>query len=84
MSEPTIKTRIVKCNVRCGKFAKSPIKQMIRAGGRYGSRGTDPWGFRCAGCRCEWDGLPLADIREVSCSNCYGDNIRLVAIRIEI
>lgn len=48
--------------------------------------GVEPETARCMDCGLAWSpSIPCGlDLKSVSCSNCYSDNVMLVAIRVEM
>lgn len=39
--------------------------------------------FQCLDCRIKWDASTFTEPATVSCSNCYGDNVKIVEVEVE-
>ena len=82
-------SHILRCRIRVGKNGDRPRERMWRSAERQrrGAVSIQPWAFRCLSCGCEWGDTAISvgcDLKAVSCSNCYSDDVLLTAFRIEI
>lgn len=76
---------VIACYIKVGKEAKEPIARMMRVGNDHGSVNTRPEWFKCHDCKIKWSArYAQIDLRTISCSNCYSDNIRLLRLRINV
>lgn len=80
-------TKVIKCRIAVGKNAYLPQARVNALTNKLGSVNDTPWGFRCGTCKQEFGGTEVSvglDLRTVSCSNCYSDDMYLIAIRISV
>ena len=76
---------LIDCRIPAGKsHEKSASKAMqeIANINEPGWFGVDPAGAECLRCHAKWETDPLAHPEDLTCSNCYSDNIVIIAVRI--
>lgn len=77
----TAKYESVFCRIRISD-PKLMTKAAKIAYQRNTAQGFD-WEFAaCYDCKIKWELESSVDIKTVSCSNCYGDNVYLVGLRL--
>lgn len=82
-----MKSSVAKCSILVGKNAVKPHAAMVEIANSLGSAISKPEWFRCLDCGSAWGGsaIPVSvDLEKVSCSNCYGDNVQLIGININV
>lgn len=83
-------TKIIDCHIRIGCKAKNPRAAVERAAERHGAVDWTGWEIVCGDRTCRMSGgtgseLSVGmDLKTVSCSNCYGDDVWLTKIRLQI
>lgn len=75
--------KLARVKIPIGKNAQEPIRRMVRYMNRRGADAVSPFKVECVECKLKWEVCRSADLRTVSCSNCYGDNVRLVVVKLE-
>ena len=72
------------CSFRCRILAhgKNVLLRMTWIMDQLHADAVDPWEYECRSCRCIWGDAVLTDPREVTCSNCYSDNVVISKLRI--
>lgn len=78
-----IRSRIFPCHI----YARSSgVQKMIHRSAKFhkGDWAT-PQAYRCMSCGTRWDAGEFAggNPRSVVCSNCYGERIEIVALKVE-
>lgn len=82
-----METTIVICKIKVGLNAKTPLNSMCKSALKYNYNAVWPWEFVCKDCKTRWGGAYISvdvDMKKVSCSNCYSDNIILTKYKIEV
>jgi hypothetical protein len=78
---------VIKCRILVGKNGTRAQAAVNQAAESYGAVFVEPDKFFCDDCRTEYSGCITStggDLKIVSCSNCYGDNVYLTALRISV
>lgn len=79
-------THLVRCSILVGKAATDPNREMDELGASHGSASTHSSKYRCKSCGQEYNSSEMGsdDLRSISCSNCYSDNVLLIEIEIGV
>lgn len=75
-----IRTLFARCSI-VARDSKA-IETTHATAKKYHADHAQPWACRCTDCRIEW-ALDLSDWKTVTCSNCYGEHVRVVWVRLE-
>ncbi len=78
-----IRSRIFPCHISA---RSSGVQKMIhRSAQLRGGDWATPQSFRCMSCGTRWDASDIAQAnpRAVVCSNCYGERIEIVSLKVE-
>jgi hypothetical protein len=62
--------------------SKTVIRRMAWVAEKLHADNVHPWEYECRRCHCVWRDAVLADPQQVTCSNCYGDNIVISKVRL--
>jgi hypothetical protein len=76
---------LIDCRIPAGKShatSASKAMQEIANVNEPGWFGVDPAGAECLRCHAKWETGPLAHPEDLTCSNCYSDNIAIIAVKI--
>lgn len=78
-----IRSRIFPCHIDASN--KHVWRMINRSARRRGGDWAEPQSFRCFSCGTRWDASEFAggSPQTVVCSNCYGERIEIVALKVE-
>lgn len=78
---------IVETRILVGKRARNPLRKMYQEVKKWNYQDVRPWKFECRSCHTEWGGHTISvgtDLKQVSCSTCYGDNVVMTLIKVTV
>ncbi len=81
-----IKTVVIPCSIRCSKNARERMWLVVRAA-EPRAISAEANAYVCLRCHQTWDCRDIAgssDIENISCSNCYGDNVLMTSLRSDV
>lgn len=62
--------------------AKTAKRQLHRVYQQIHADAVDPILYQCRRCKTTWDDTPLRDYEQVTCSNCYSENVLIISVRL--
>lgn len=77
-------TSWLELTVECSIHARSQRvqKALARVARHYYADVAEPTEYCCKRCHCQWDDSPTRNPQEVTCSNCYSENITIAKVRL--